>query len=472
MKNPLRRILITTSSNFDVVILQLFKRLAQNNSIQVDLFDSARISSENSDKKFQFKKLEIDTSVERQLATALIQDVDLKDNKDCLESIDNNLSFHDNISRNQILWYSVQQYLITNEIDSVVFSNNPQGLNEIVLYQVSKEREIDVLILNQSPFSNRFFSYRSIHDCGNYDKHVKMPTENLLSNDEILTKQKQSCCEESIFSDYFKVLTFLARVRSLKLLNPVYIHRHAKHLHDAPANITNWTDPFAKFFYCKSTAYFEFLTNRFANKIDDSQKFVYFPLQAIAELHSEVIDNHFGDQLFALERLALLVPIDCKIYVKNDQNRGSDYLSPMSFHRIKRILNVVVLPSCIDSEQLIDHSMFVATVNSQEGWKALSRGKRVLTFGKPWYRKLPGTIEFHEGVEYIEILEKEISKENYLYQTSILHFHSHIGSLFPIGEYGTNVSEDAENANRVAETILELVSGQKKTTFQSERVVL
>ena len=485
MKNSLRRILITASPYFDLVILQQLERIAQINSLQIHLFDNTRFNSENmsdseseselnesntSNTKIQYKNFEHNVGVGRQLATALIHDVDLRVNKGCPESRDNKLSFHEKLHRNQTLWYSVQQYLIKHEIDSVVFSSNPQGLPELVLYQVSKARKIDVLILYQSPFLDRFFSYGSIPDCGNYDNNVNCSTDYLNSKNEILTNRKheQNYCQETNVSDFFKILSFLLKVRSLKLFDPMYILKHAKHLHDAPTNTAHWIDPFANFFYCKPTAYFEFLTNRYAYNTDQSQKFVYFPLQSLAELNSEIIDNQFGDQLLALERLALLVSIDCTIYIKNNPSRDSDYLTPMFFHRVKRIPNVVRLPSCIQSEQLIDNSIFVATVSSEEGWKALSRGKSVLTFGKPWYRKLPGAFEYYEGIEYSEITQSELSEAIYVRHINRLLAHSHIGRLYSKDKYNAINSKNADNAKCVAETILELVSGKSRPTFQSE----
>ena len=485
MKNPIRRILIATNPYFDVVILQQLELIAQVNSIQIYHFDSAgfsskylSISEKNSNLKdsetfakiCQFKKFEYNISIGRQFATALIQDVDLHTNDVCSKSGDNNLSFHENINRSQILWYAVQQFLINNEIDLVMFSRNPQGLNEIVLYEVSKARNIEVLILCQSPLSGRYFSYGSTYDCGNYNKDAEPSTEFLLSSDENLKERKsgQDYCSEFDVSSFFKVLTFLLKVRSINLFNPLYIIRHAKHLHDAPENTIHWKDPFAKFFYCSSTAYFEFLTNQYVDKIDQSRNFVYFPLQPFSELHSEVTDNQFGDQLLALERLAFLLPVDCSIFIKNDPNRNSNCVTPMFFHRVKRILNLVRLPSCIESEQLIDNSIFVATISSEEGWKALSRGKRVLTFGKPWYRKLPGTIEYYEDIEYIEITKTEVSKAEYIRHINCLFSQAHIGNLFPMRTYNTNDFEISKNADRVAETIMELVSDQKKRTFQSE----
>ena len=55
-------------------------------------------------------------------------------------------------------------------------------------------------------------------------------------------------CQEYNSSDSLKVCWFLLKIRSLKLLNLAYILRHAKHLHDAPADIDLWKDQFAKFF--------------------------------------------------------------------------------------------------------------------------------------------------------------------------------------------------------------------------------
>ena len=222
------------------------------------------------------------------------------------------LQFHESINRNQILWYSFQEYLIRNEINSVVFLTMPEGLNELILYQAAKAQNVDVLILCQSPVSDQFFSFRSIQDCGNYDKKAATKSDVWYpdkGNSSQRTHQHSRVNSQGYdYRDILKICRFLLKVRSLKLLNPAYILRHAKHLHDAPADIDLWKDQFAKFFYCKSVAYFEFLTSDHSSQFDLNQKFVYFPLQSSTELHSEISINRFGDQLLALERLASILP--------------------------------------------------------------------------------------------------------------------------------------------------------------------
>ena len=132
----------------------------------------------------------------------------------------------------------------------------------------------------------------------------------------------------------------------------------------------------------------------------------------------------------ALERLASMLPEDYTIFVKSDQYGNSDYLTAMFFHRIKRIQNVVRLPSSFGVEPLIDHSEFVATVNSTDGWKALTRRKKCTCI---W--KIRG-IEICQALTSImtnsitsEIAEPEFSKSEFLRQVNCLIDQSHTGQL-------------------------------------------
>ena len=407
-----------------------------------------------------------------QLAAVLIQDTDF--NRNDLDSTHQikQLPFHESVHHNQILWDSIQQILLEKEIDSVVFLTIPGGLNEAVIYQVSKALDLNVFILNQSPIADRFFSFQSISDCGNYDQDTEFATEDQQSIVDFSSNHQKKAPQRSNsqgcnLSNVFRVSRFLLKANPLKLFNPAYILRHAKGLHDAPADISKWKDPFSKFFYCSSVSYFEFLTNQQAGEIDLNQKYVYFPLQTHKELHCELLIHQFGDQLMALEQLASLVPKDCKIFVKNAPDRDADYLTPMFFHRIKRILNVVRLPSHVDHERLTEQSEFVATVNSQEGWEALCGGKKVLIFGNPWYQHLPGAFKYRDKFEYLDIAEAEFNQSEFQRQFNCLIGQSHVGRLPTRNDSESVVTETDDNAQRVAETIFNLVSGQIKPTFQS-----
>ncbi len=470
MESNLNRILVIGSSHSNKVLLRNLEDLAQQNSAHIEHFDSfesnvdqildtgnqtASAGSKNSHYVDRNQSEMLNFDRKKLFAAVLIQDTDYDND------LEEKLPFHENIHRNQILWNSFQEYLLQNEIDSVVFLAMPEGLNELILYQAAKAQNVDMLVLYQSPFSNQFFSFRSIQDCGNYDKYAESTTDNRYSDEDISTKptqqHSQSNRQDSKSSDILNVCRFLMKVRSPKILNLAYILRRAKNLHDAPVDIGLWKDPYAKFFYCKSVAYFEFFTSNLTSKIDLNDKFVYFPLQSPTDLHTELLISRFGDQLLALERLASMLPKEYKIFVKSDQLGNSDYLTAMFFHRIRRIQNVVRLPSCFGVEQLIDHSEFVATVNSKDGWEALSRDKRVLVFGHPWYRNLPGAYHYQDDLDYLEITEPEFSKYEFQRQINCLIGQSHSGQLAT-----TN-----ENELRTAKTIFDLVFNRINITFQS-----
>ena len=480
------RILINGRTSSNELLKQQLEVLAHQYSAQIYFSDSterdvelmfgledhtASIKSETPTSASQHQHQSFNSDRGDQLAAVLIQDTDFNQGNLDNTNQTENLSFHESVHHNQILWDSIQQILLENEIDSVVFLTIPSGLNEAVIYQVSKALDLKVFILNQSPIADRYFSFQSISDCGNYDQDAEFATEDQQSIDDfssnIRKEPKQSNCQGYNLSDIFRVSRFLLKANPLKLLNPAYILRHAKGLHEAPADMSKWKDPFSKFFYCSSVSYFEFLTNHHAGKIDLNQKYVYFPLQTLKELHCELLIHQFGDQMLALELLASIVPKDCKIFVKSAPSRDADYLTPMFFHRIKRILNVVRLPSDVESERLIEQSEFVATVNSQEGWESLWRGKKVLIFGSPWYRNLPGAYKYRDKFEYLDISEAEFDHSEFEHQVNCLIGQAHVGQLSVWNGSDSVVTESNDNAQRIAETIFDLVFGQVKPTFQS-----
>ena len=486
MQSKQIRILINGRTSSNELLMQQLGVLAHQFSAQIDFCDSterdvelmfgledhtASIKSEIPTSTSQHQHQSFNTDRGDQLAAVLIQDTDFNQGNLDNTNQSEQLPFHESVHHNQILWDSIQQILLENEIDSVVFLTIPSGLNEAVVYQVSKALDLNVFILNQSPIADRFFSFQSISDCGNYDQDAEYETDDqqsIVDFSSIRRKEhKQSNYQGYNLSDVFRVIRFLLKANPLKLFHPAYILRHVKGLHDAPADISKWKDPFSKFFYCSSVSYFEFLTNHHAGKIDLNQKYVYFTLQTLKELHCELLIHQFGDQLMALEQLASLVPKDCKIFVKSAPGRDADYLTPMFFHRIKRILNVVRLPSHVEHERLIDQSEFVATVNSQKGWEALCRGKKVLIFGNPWYQHLPGAFKYRDKFEYLDIAEAEFNQSEFQHQTNCLIGQSHVGRLPARNDSESVVTETDDNAQHVAETIFNLVSGRIKPTFQS-----
>ena len=478
MRSKIKNILFVGKSFCSDEVLKYLEDASHQNAVQVFFFDPSDISAEDifdtndisnrEDNELTRRDVEIGNSQDilnilpgQQLATALIQEHEHRNRE-------TSLFFHDKLHANHMLWSLVQSYLNENKINSVVFFRRPANLIEVIIYQVAEALDLSLLILHQSIFDGKFFSYRTLSDIGNFPTNPENKFQDTQAeDDEILLKgcsEMHSSYQVTNQTDVLRVIRFLLRVRSLRLFDPVYIFRRATHLHDAPLQIENWRDEFAKFFYCSRTAYFEFFTSEY-DEDTTNQSFVYFPLQTLSDLNSEIFINRYSDQLLAIEHLSNLLPADCKIIVKGSFNSEPDYLTPMFFHRIRRISNVVRVPSYVSSKHLIERCKFLATVSSSQGWEALSCGKKVLTFGNPWYLNLPGVIPYHKDVKYSNLLSTSFKQSDLKTKLRELLSRSHAGVLLPNSDRSTLNLDTKDNAEIVVNTIYDLVFERIDTTF-------
>lgn len=478
MRSKINKILLVGKSLCSDEVAKSLEEASHQNSVQVSFFDRSDIAAEevfdsNINSSQEYKELTgrdvqigddqeiVSIPPDQQLATALIQEHEHRNRE-------SSLFFHDKLHANHMLLSLVQSYLNENKIDSVVFFRRPENLIEVIVYQVAEALDLSLLILHQSIFNGKFFSYRMLSDIGNFSTNPERKFQDIQAEDDDILlngcSEMPSSCQVTNQGGVLRVIRFLLRVRSFRIFDPLYIFRRARHLHDAPLQIENWRDEFAKFFYCSRTAYFEFFTSEYDEKLTN-QRFVYFPLQTLSNLNSEILINRFSDQLLAIEQLSKLLPTDCKIVVKGNFNSEPDYLTPMFFHRIKRISNVVRVPSYVSSMHLIERCEFLATVNSSQGWDALTCGKKVLTFGNSWYRNLPGVILYHKDVQYSNSFSSSFEQSDLNSKLWELLSRTHTGVLLPNSDHKTLKFHTKDNAELVANTIYDLVFERVDTTF-------
>ena len=477
MTELIDRILIVGDSFLESSTKEELKKIFSQKSLEIQYFDSVDTNIEtilSSRKSYDFgdscpSNINIfvtthNTDFDQQLAVALIQDFEFLYKR----SKENSL-FHDNIHINHLLWKELQTCLINWNIDSIVFLHFPQNLQEAILYQIATELKKETIVFNQSVFVNRYLSCRSILDYGNILLDFSVEKQTLSPRTKKLTIEGRSSrsvpCPSISMKGILQIFTYLMKIMSLKAFDPFFIMKVAKHIHDAPSNISNWDDPFSRFFNRNSYAYLQFLAHAENETADIQQRYIFFPLQSQKELISEILINQYSDQLLAIENLAKISPSDCKIFVKGSSTSCLDAITPMFFHRIKRMSNVVYLPSCTNVDDLICHSEFVATINSSLGWEALCKGKRVLTFGRPWYRNLPGVHTYKDGINIDEILEMTFNQNDLEAQVNLLYSMAHVGCLDQTSNSEHTKLPPDINATYIAQTILDLVRGKINATF-------
>ena len=477
MADTIDRVLIVGDSILGSTTKEILVKTCLQNSVKIQFFDSAdthveeiihfRYSYDFRDTCQSYDNSVVTThnaDIDKQLASALIQDFEFLHERKMESSL-----FHDNFHINHLLWKELQTCLINWNIDSIVFLYFPQNLQEAILYQIATVLNKQTIVFDHTVFANRYFSCQSIVDFGNSSMKISAENQTLTSRMNELSIESRSsefaACPGASINGILQIYRFLLKTMSLRALHPLFVAKLAKHIHDAPSDISYWRDPFSKFFGCKRHEYLEFLAHNNNEAVDPNQRYIFFPLQSQKELISEIMTNLYSDQLLAIEHLARITPSDFKIYVKGSSTDCLDAVTPMFFHRIKRISKVIYLPSCINVNDLIFGSEFVATINSSLGWNALHQGKIVLTFGRPWYRNLPGTIAYKDDLSFDEISTIKLNQDNLETQIDLLYSKAHIGNLKqPSNGEHTNIPPD-KNGAHIANSILGLMRGEIEFTF-------
>ena len=368
----------------------------------------------------------------------------------------------------------ISRILIENNIKSVVFLNLPHLFHETVLYDVAKASGIETIIVTQSIFPNRYYSLKSMNDCGCLPQISSEDEFKPISIDPNESQDwhhiKNIYREPDEYNRYqfrgiLNLVFFLLKTNPLKFLNPIYMFRITRRMERIPSKIPKWRDPFARFFHVEKLAYFESLMEFEYKQIDLLKNFVFFPLQMQSEMTISSLGGRYSDQILAIECLVKIIPNDCVVYVKEEPKQTGKMRSPMFFHRLRRINNVEIVPSYTNTHDLIDKAEFVATIAGTVGWEAIRKGKAVLVFGWPWYRSLPGVIEFHEKLNFEDICNSKFHHSDLEKFSGWLASRAHIGVIDPkTARYVDNFNEE-NNADNVARTILDLVESRLPTTF-------
>ena len=385
--------------------------------------------------------------------------------------------FYDAQHYYQIIVDVIGNILQRERIDVVIFFNIPHLFYDTLFYQVAKSRNIETLIITQSAFTNRICSLRSIEDYGILPPIESAKSIEPLSIDKheipqwfYMREIKQERSElggRLTLNGFAHLLEYLVTQKPTKLLQPWYIIKHIIRMKKLSSKFPKWRDPFANFFHVSQFSYFETLMEFENNEIDFNQKFVYFPLQLQPEMTTSALGERYKDQALAIERLSLMCPEDCLVYVKENPSQTAKMRSPMFFHRLRRIRNVRILPSFANTHELTDHAEFVATITGTVGWEAICRGKIVLIFGSAWYRNMPGVIMYHENLTYEEVCNSNFEHEELERYAGWLKANLHIGVIDRAFAGEISDFEKDENDLTVAKTLIDLLSGKNQTTFQS-----
>ena len=375
-----------------------------------------------------------------------------------------------------IVFDMLSAFLIRKQVNQMVFFDFPHLFYDTLLYQIGKLKGIKILILTFSNFDNKFFSFQSVHEFGNYPLTDDIDSTSLYSIDSGKLpswkymegiKQHPSESGSLCWRGVVQLLINLCAAEPSKLFDMNFLRTTVRRMSRISSALPKWRDPFLRYFHSSHLEYYETLLKFEDSAFDLSRKFVYFPLQYQPEMTTSTLGGVFSDQLLAIEKLATILPEDCFIYIKENPKQTGRMRSSIFFHRLLRIPNVKVLPSYANTYDLIDNSQFVATITGTVGWEAICRGKNVLTFGICWYRNLTGVYHFKEYLTFDDLCTYKVDHKLLEYQVSQLYARTHSGEIYEsISKDAGKIDDRSENeTSSVAETILGLIQNRIDCTF-------
>jgi hypothetical protein len=302
-------------------------------------------------------------------------------------------SYQETINLYNYLFDYISQLLEDNQIELLLFYNLPHFGADYLLTVIAKELNIKMILMYQSLTANRFHYITDLDDFGSFETALtkfEYPYQRInFENKKIQFYMKNINLKYK--SCHYNLFITLRR----------YIFRRSSRM-EFLGVIKNYKD-------C-----LQFKKNylKFAiDKVDFSQKFIYFPLQLQPELTTSTLGGIYSDQLLAIEKLSTFIPENWKIYVKENPKQLNKYREKYFFKRLSLLNNVEYIKKDVNSFELIKHCQFVATISGTAGFEAITSDKCCIIFGMAWYQKFNGIFKYSEDLIFEDIINFKIDKK-------------------------------------------------------------
>ncbi len=366
-----------------------------------------------------------------------------------IQNVYANKNYHDYLDIINILSNHFYKILIENEIQLVMMNRMPHLGSDFLMLVLARSLGIKTLIFQQfSVISDRFFYMYSYDDFGRFNEiqplDINLPDTHLkpaFRHDWFYMKKNY----KTVHRDPFAMNRF----------------KDGKSLRHSFPNIDPYADElelaYAKEVVERERMYNSDLELSVSRNCNHDANFVYFPLHVQPELTTSLNGGKYVDQLLVLELLSEIIPSDWFIYAKENPKQNYFMRGKWFFKRLNAIANLKILPSDYDTVKLIETSKFVATVSGTVGWEALTGGKNVLVFGKPWYRSMPGVFTYNPRININSILNYRFKHETL--EEAFRQLIRKTGEGYTV--LGHNISEEdfnsAENISKVTESIVQIL---------------
>ncbi|WP_308918245.1 hypothetical protein [Jannaschia sp. LMIT008] len=310
-----------------------------------------------------------------------------------------------------ILMDVTAQGIAENGVTHALFFDVPHMGYDTACFLAARAMDIPCTILGQSLFPGRFWSMRDPAHLGGFDSDTAAEAFPIERGEDLDLfymggiRQDRGKGGRLTAASVAQMTAFLIRHGRWRALNPLYVVGLLRRMRDLQGRFPRWRDPFARFFHEDSLAYFDHLAGFEDGAVDLDGPYVYVPLQMQPEMTTSSLGGPFRDQALAIEHLSEIVPPGIRILVKENPKQGAYMRGPLFWHRLRRIPSVTVLPSWADTKALTARAGAVATITGTVGWEAIREGIPAIAFGRAWWRRLPGAIEWRDDLTWDDVVD-------------------------------------------------------------------
>lgn len=152
---------------------------------------------------------------------------------------------------------------------------------------------------------------------------------------------------------------------------------------------------------------------KYVSEVDLNRKFIYFGLHVQPELTTNALGGRYVNQFLAIQLIARSLPDGVMLYVKEHPNmlkaRDPSGRFREFYAMISELKNVAMVSPKLDTFDLIQKSLAVATITGTLGWEAVFQGKPALVFGNAFYKYCPGVFPVATVEEMKQALQKVLN---------------------------------------------------------------
>ena len=155
---------------------------------------------------------------------------------------------------------------------------------------------------------------------------------------------------------------------------------------------------------------------------DLREPYVYFPLHVEPEAATLVYAPFHTNQIDLVRSIAMSVPIDFKVYVK--EHPGMVNLRKRSYYeKLLKIPNVRLIRTDFSSQELTKHARLITSITGTVGWEAVLLKKPVITFGRAFFNAF-SSVHRCEKIETLPAMIQECLKQPDIDDAEIIDFLS------------------------------------------------